>query len=444
MVRAASTSAGTTYISLQGAWHLLWALAFTLSLVYQVEVAQLTPIQLVLVGTVLEATCFLGEIPTGIVADLRSRKLSVIIGLALIGTGISIVGLFPSFWPILLAQIVWGLGYTFVSGSDEAWVTDEVGEENVQPVFTKAHQWSLALNIVGILLAGGVAALSGSMQAPIVAGGVGFMVLAVVMAFAMKERRFVRTPEEDRDSWGHMAEIAKTGARAARRPGVVRSFLIIGLLAGLTSEVFDRLWVDRITNDFPLPLWFGPDSVALWFTLFALISSIIGLGASLLANWLAPKAVNAEHPTRAMAVLAALQVIGVVVFALAGHVGLALAGRWLRAAATSVASPIRRAWLNRNVGSSARATTGSMMGQADALGQVAGGPALGALATAASVPIALLAASAIQAPTVALYLRLRPNKGERAADEAPSPHSAEDTPGPPPEPSEPGTDDERP
>ena len=40
------------------------------------------PLQLVLVGTTLELACFLFEIPTGIVADLYSRRLSVVIGVA--------------------------------------------------------------------------------------------------------------------------------------------------------------------------------------------------------------------------------------------------------------------------------------------------------------------------------------------------------------------------
>lgn len=213
----------------------------------------------------------------------------------------------------------------------------------------------------------------------------------------------------------------------ARRPGVVRAFLFIGLLTGLTSEVFDRLWVDRIANDFPLPAWFGENSVALWFTLFALIASLIGLVASLVTNRLVPKATSAEHPTTIMALLSALQVLGLVVFALAGNVGLALAGRWLREAATSVGSPISKAWINRNVASTARATTGSLMGQADALGQVVGGPALGALATAAGIPAALLAASAIQVPTIAVYLRLRPNTREQAQPPDQETPAADDT-----------------
>ncbi|MGI8416433.1 MAG: hypothetical protein ACR2P2_09580 [Nakamurella sp.] len=113
-----------------------------------------------------------------------------------------------------------------------------------------------------------------------------------------------------------------------------------------------------------------------------------------------------------MALLSIVEVAGVVIFAVAGNVGVALTGRWLRAAAMSVGSPIRKAWLNRNVTSMARATTGSLMSQADALGQVAGGPALGAVANVAGVSIALIIAGAVQLPSAQVYLRLRPNRNE--------------------------------
>jgi hypothetical protein len=38
----------------------LFTFAFTLLLVFHVRVAELSPVQLVLVGTVMEVTCFLG------------------------------------------------------------------------------------------------------------------------------------------------------------------------------------------------------------------------------------------------------------------------------------------------------------------------------------------------------------------------------------------------
>jgi hypothetical protein len=63
-------------------------------------------------------------------------------------------------------------------------------------------------------------------------------------------------------------------------------------------------------------------------------------------------------------------------------------------------------WLNRNIDdSSVRATVISMTGQADAVGQTAGGPALGAIGNAWGIPAALLAGAVVLTPAIALYGR---------------------------------------
>src|SRR5262245_46697318 len=87
------------YLWFEGSWSFLHRVAFTLLLVYQVQTAHLSPFELVVVGTVMEATCFLAEVPTGIVADLYSRRLSVLIGAFVVGAGILVQAAFPAFWP---------------------------------------------------------------------------------------------------------------------------------------------------------------------------------------------------------------------------------------------------------------------------------------------------------------------------------------------------------
>ena len=98
---------------------------------------------------------------------------------------------------------------------------------------------------------------------------------------------------------------------------------------------------------------------------------------------------------------------------------------WLRGAGQAFAGPIQAAWLNRNLESGTRATVLSMNGQADAIGQVAGGPPLGALASWASIPVALLVAAVVQAPSVLAFLRVRRSTGrpdaEPVGDVAPAP-----------------------
>lgn len=110
----------TVYLILQAAGALLFSLIFTVDMVYQVTVVGLTPLQLVLMGTILEVTIFLFELPTGIIADLRGRRLSIILGYVIMGAGFVVEGSLPFLWSVALAQVLWGLGYAFTSGATEA------------------------------------------------------------------------------------------------------------------------------------------------------------------------------------------------------------------------------------------------------------------------------------------------------------------------------------
>lgn len=403
-------NASRAYLAFDSSWSLLHAISFTLLLVYQVQTAHLTPLQLVLVGTVMEATCFLAEIPTGIVADLYSRRLSMLIGAVVVGVGIGIQGLVPSFVPILIGNVVWGVGYTFLSGAGEAWISDEVGPDAVQPVFTRAEQLTLAASVLGTVAAGALGLVD--LRLPMIIAGCGYLVVALIMAPLMPEVGFAPTPRAERDSFRHMRRLMVDGLRASRRRGVVRSFLIIALLTGISSEVFDRLWTAHILQDFRLPSVAGLDQPALWFTGFALAGRLIALVSSLVANRLAARRLNALHPAGLMGLLILIQVVGVAGFALSGSLGVALAAMWVRNAAQTVAAPIRSAWLARNVASESRATTISLTSQADAIGQVIGGPPLGALATRTSIPVAMIVSAVLLLPASAVYARLRPNDAE--------------------------------
>jgi MFS transporter, DHA3 family, tetracycline resistance protein len=100
----------TVYLWIAGLRSFLFWTAFVTGSIYYIRMVGLDPLQLVLVGTVLEFTCFCCEIPTGVIADIYSRKLSVIIGFSVIGIGFIIQGAMPSFAAILVAQIFFGSG----------------------------------------------------------------------------------------------------------------------------------------------------------------------------------------------------------------------------------------------------------------------------------------------------------------------------------------------
>ena len=126
------------YLAARGIYALAWSTMVTVSLVFMVEVAGLDPLQMVLVGTVLELSVFLFEIPTGVVADRYSRRTSVIIGHFLIGVGFLVMALKPTFTVILVSQFIWGVGWTFISGAYPAWLSSEVGVQRANEVILRA------------------------------------------------------------------------------------------------------------------------------------------------------------------------------------------------------------------------------------------------------------------------------------------------------------------
>jgi MFS family permease len=102
LAASASGRSGEPYYLLNFVATFCFTLCFTVSLVYMITYLGISPLQLVLVGTVLEATCFLLQAPTDVVADRYSRRLSVLIGFVLIGFGFALSGALPFFAAILL------------------------------------------------------------------------------------------------------------------------------------------------------------------------------------------------------------------------------------------------------------------------------------------------------------------------------------------------------
>lgn len=166
-----------------------WSIMTTVSLVFMVTIAGLDPLEMVLVGTVLELSAFLFEIPTGVVADVYSRRLSIIIGYLMIGLGFMLLGLFPTFKMILLSNFIWGVGSTFLSGASQAWITDEIGEDRANRSFIVASQFAKIGGLLGIPVCILLATID--MKLPIIIGSLGLVCLGLFCIYKMEERKSV-------------------------------------------------------------------------------------------------------------------------------------------------------------------------------------------------------------------------------------------------------------
>lgn len=167
---AKNSKAYSVYLLFRFVSSLAVSMSTVLSIVYHLEVVQLDAFQLVLVGTVLETSCFLFEIPTGVVSDLYSRRRSVLIGMFLYGLGFLMEGALPWFAPVLLAQVVWGCGDTFITGALEAWIASEEEDKPIDKVFLRGSQMGQIGGVLGVVL--GTLLGNINLQMPVILGAV--------------------------------------------------------------------------------------------------------------------------------------------------------------------------------------------------------------------------------------------------------------------------------
>src|SRR5512136_1283306 len=207
------------YLFLSFAAGILFASLFGIPY-YETVTAGLNPLQLMAAGAARVLARLIFEIPTGVVADVYSRRLSVVIGFALIGLSLLIEGSLPFFLPILLAQALWGLGYTFTSGATQAWLSDEIGEERANRAFLTAKRYDLYGNLTGVLMGMLLGSLT-SVSTLILASGAGWIALAVLLTFLMSEQGFKPTRPEERNTFQRMGDIFCKGVRTVRlRPAL--------------------------------------------------------------------------------------------------------------------------------------------------------------------------------------------------------------------------------
>ncbi len=396
-----------------------FTLTFAVSLVYTVQTLGLTPIQLVLAGTVLELSIFLCEIPTGVIADVYSRRLSIVIGYFLIGAGFLMLVLIPSFTGVILFNVLWGIGHTFTSGATEAWITDEVGENNVGALFMRSSRlgnlFGIAATIIAIILGSIMIVL------PMLLSALGFLAIAVAMVIYMPETGFHPTPAEERSTFGQMGHTLANGFRLVKVRPTLIAILGIGLFFGLYSEGFDRLGGAHLLTSFTLPDFGGLQPVV-YMGILGLVGSFI----TAMATRVMEKRLDMSKSralARASFGLSALLVGCLFGFALAGNFWVAVLIDWGIGVCRTLLGPITSTWTNQHIDSSVRATVISMTSQVDAFGQIVGGPPVGYVGERFGVRVALMAAGLILSPVLYLYARVI--RADNRADAAAVPVVAE-------------------
>ena len=349
---------------------------------------------------------------------MYSRKWSVIIGFTLVGLGFILEGAIAVFAAILIAQVVWGVGFSFISGAQQAWLADELRDDSeTARVFVRGSKYESAGALVGIALSVAIASYSVGMA--LIVGGALLILLALFLAVAMPETGFARpaesaeSAEADRAGWRAAFNVLKTGVRAVRASRVLTALIAIEIFAGMSTEPFDRLWAKHALDEFAFPIIslpvLGDLDPIVWFGIIHAAASLGGL----LVIWIIERFIpiaRPETPRLVLSIYNAAMIAAVAAFALAGNFHLAAAMVIATYILHRVAEPFTAAWINRIARSQYRATVFSIHEQGNSLGQIAFGPLMGIYATAAGIRPALIACAILRLPPQALYLIRDPQR----------------------------------
>ena len=199
----------------------------------------LSYLQISLLLAAWTGTMLVLEVPSGLLADLWSRKAVIALGTVLKAAGFLIWALKPDFTGFLLGFLAWGAEEAFCSGTTEAMLFEALRRERRESAYEAAAG------------AGEVAAKAGLVTA-MVAGGFLFerhptatlLLSAAPMLLAGLFVLFVAEGRDHRAGRGPLPRLGQAIREAARTPGLL-PFVLLGSVVGASYgavEEFDTLY----------------------------------------------------------------------------------------------------------------------------------------------------------------------------------------------------------
>jgi MFS family permease len=375
---------GRLYIWWMGVWASMHRGYWFVASLYLVLDARLSALQLVTIGVVQNVISALFEVPAGVVADTFSRKWSLVFAHLLMGGAIVLTGSVRSFPALVASQALWGIAWTFASGSDIAWITDELASPSrIDRVLIAGARAKTVGAAIGIVVFGLLARFT-SRSTAIVVTGLGIFLLGLLV-IRIPEVGFVRSV---RTRLGSLAIFRKGVALARTDRVLLVAFTATMLAIGGAGEGFNRMYTKQLAtvgfpNDHSTMILFG----------FLNLATLAGGGWALHA--VERKISDPDTARRAFSWSCVLAAGGVTLLALARGALLGSIGAVFTGIALLVARAVCGVWVNRRVTSDIRATMHSLLQQAEYVGEAVLILGLGALAGWTSIRIGLLGSAVL-------------------------------------------------
>ena len=337
----------------------------------------LSLLQVSSIWSIVVGTIFLAEVPTGVIADRFGKKKSVVLALLLQFLGEFLYLFAQSYTAIVLIAILAGIGYSFLSGANEALVYDSLPETERELEMKKAMG-----KIGGVYqLAFFIAPLLGSLViSELVLDkyllGIGLTALSVLVAFLLSltlDEPPVQPEQRGQSSW----QILKDGLAQIRGSRKVQWIAAVMVLTSTFSN--------------SLVTFYQPYFVQSGITSPLAIGAALALGG-LVAFWVQKNIHAIEHRLGrwGLMVLSVLPGVLYLLFAVAAHAYTLLPLFVLTYAFADARNPLMSAYQNEQIESKSRATVISLINMLVKVHVAVVGIGLGWLANA-SIPAAWVA-----------------------------------------------------
>jgi MFS family permease len=357
------------------------------------------------------AGMMLFEVPTGVVADLRGRRASFLLGAMTLTLSTLAYVLMWSvqapFWAWAVVSVLIGLGFTFFSGAVEAWLVDALRHSGydgpLDPVFAKGQAVEGVAMLSGSVL-GGVIAQATTLGVPFVVRSALLAVTFVIAFVLMHDIGF--TPVRGKRPGPEVRRIFNDSLRfGLGQPAVRWVMLTSPFVGGVAIYAFYAM------QPYLLELYGDPEAYGI-----AGLAAAIVAGAQIVGGLSAPRLrLLFRRRTSMMLAAAVTSVVALALVWLVQSFWVVVGLLVLWSLAFAVTMPVRQAYLNDLIPSQQRATVLSFDSLLSSGGGVVVQPAFGRVADLSGYAVTFGLSAAVQAVAIP-FLRLAQRTGV-AADE---------------------------
>lgn len=322
------------------------------------------------------------EVPTGVIADVKGRRLSYLLGTVVlaIATLLYLLNWYlhsPVWWWAISSMAI-GLGFSFFSGATEAWLVDALEfagyQGKLDTVMGRGQMVTGVAMLVGSV-AGGVIAQVAALSVPYMLRAGLLLVTTLIAWFGMKDWGF--EPGQKQNVAKHITDILSTSVAFTRTNRTARWLMLASpFMAGVSFYTFYAMQ--------PFLLQVYGDSTA--YSVAGLAAAIVA-GAQIVGGLCVPY-LQRFFSRRSMILLvgAGLNVLLLVVVGILPHFALAVLLLCVWGLVSAATRPVRQAYLNGLIPTRQRATILSFDALLGSAGGVGVQPVLGRVADGFGYP----------------------------------------------------------